>query len=104
ARAAELHRFVADVLKTQPAFAQRPSFASALLAHHASEGGRDHDAAAALLDAAQAATESGFERMAVRLAASALKLDASAEIKLRARSVARSIDTRPMSSSLPPRP
>lgn len=104
ARAAELHRFVADVLQTQPAFAQRPSFASALLAHHASEGGRDHDAAAALLDAAQAATESGFERMAVRLAANALKLDASAEIKQRARGVARSIDTGPMSSSLPPQP
>src|SRR5262249_36936152 len=81
----------------------RPSFASALLAHHASEGGRDQAAAAALLDAAQAATESGFERMAVRLAANALKLDASAEIKQRARGVARSIDTGPMSSSLPPK-
>jgi hypothetical protein len=103
ARAAELHRFVADVLQAQPAFAERPSFASALLAHHASEGGRDQAAAAALLDAAQAATASGFERMAVRLAANALKLDASAEIKQRARSVARSIDTGPMSSSLPPR-
>jgi hypothetical protein len=104
ARAAELHRFVADVLRAQPAFAERPSFASALLAHHASEGGRDQAAAAAMLDAAQAATESGFERMAVRLAAVALKLDASAEIKQRARVVARSIDTGPMSSSAPPQP
>ena len=103
ARAAELHRFIADVLSAQPAFATRPSFASALLAHHASEGGRNDVAAAALLDAAQAATESGFERMAVRLAAVALKLDASADTKRRARVVARSIDTGPMSSSVPPR-
>jgi hypothetical protein len=102
ARAAELHRFVADVLLEDPAFGERPSFARALLAHHLAEGGRDREAAHALLDAAQATTESGFERMAVRLAAFALKLDRSVETKHRARSVARSVDSGPLPSSLPP--
>ena len=102
ARAAELHRFVADVLLDDPTFGERPAFARALLAHHLAEGGRDRDAAHALLDAAQATTESGFDRMAVRLAAFALKLDRSVETKQRARFVARTIDTGPVQSSLPP--
>ena len=101
ARAAELHRFVADVLRQRPAIASPPSFASGLLAHHQAQGGRDRDAAAALLDAAQAATESGFERVAVRLAAVALKLDASSEAKRRAHTVARTMDSG-LATSLPP--
>jgi hypothetical protein len=102
ARAAELHRFVAEVLSATPEFTPRASFARALLAHHLAEGGRDKEAAGALLDAAQAATESGFERMAVRLAAFALKLDRSSESKQRARSVANTVDSGPLATSVPP--
>jgi tetratricopeptide (TPR) repeat protein len=98
ARAAELHRFVADVLGTEATLARGASYGHALLAHHLAEGGRELEAADALLNAAQAATDAGFARMAVRLAALALKLDGSAETRQRARRVAGTID------SLPPPP
>jgi hypothetical protein len=90
ARAAELHRFVAAVLE-RDAPAGGAGFGRALIAHHLAEGGRERDAAAALLDTAQAAGESGFERTAMRLAALALKLDASVENRGRARQLARSL-------------
>jgi hypothetical protein len=98
-RAAELHRFIADVL--QESMPDGPSFGRALLAHHLAEGGRDREAAGALLDVAQAATESGFERMAVRLAALALKLDASSDNQGRARRLARRVDTGPHGNTTP---
>lgn len=101
ARAAELHRFVADVLQ-QDGPPPGPAFGRALIAHHLAEGGRERDAAAALLDAAQAATDANFERTAVRLAAFALKLDASGENRNRARRLARNVDTGPHVSSSPP--
>jgi hypothetical protein len=100
ARAAELHRFVADVLQQDGP--PRPAFGRALIAHHLAEGGREREAAAALLDAAQAATEANFERTAVRLAAFALKLDASGDNRQRARRLARNVDTGAHVSSAPP--
>jgi hypothetical protein len=101
ARAAELHRFVADVLKADGP-APGPAFGRALLAHHLAEGGREREAAAAMLDAAQAAIDAGFERTAVRLAALALKLDASRENRDRARRLARNVDSIVPISSRPP--
>jgi hypothetical protein len=101
ARAAELHRFVADVLQQDGP--PGPAFGRALIAHHLAEGGREREAAAALLDAAQAATEANFERTAVRLAAFALKLDASGDNRQRARRLARNVDTGAHASSSPPR-
>ena len=102
ARAAELHRFVADVLHADGP-APGPAFGRALLAHHLAEGGREREAAAAMLDAAQAAIDAGFERTAVRLAAFALKLDASGENRDRARRLARNVDTSSVpTSSRPP--
>ncbi|MFI5309387.1 MAG: hypothetical protein ACHQ53_18675, partial [Polyangiales bacterium] len=102
-RAAELHRFVAEALRAQDIEPERPSFAHALLAHHLAEGGREREAAEALLDAARAAIESGFPRMAVRLAAVARKLDGSSEIMARARHVVGLLDaTASATATLPP--
>lgn len=91
-RAAELHRFVADVLRQAPALSKKPCFSHALLAHHLVEGGREQEAAVAFLDAAQAASDAGFSRMAVRLAALALKQDGSSELRERARRIAGAVD------------
>jgi hypothetical protein len=98
ARAAELHRFVADVLQ-QGVPAGGAPFARALIAHHLAEGGREREAAAALLDTATAAGETGFARMAMRLAALALKLDASGENRNRARQLARTVEAGAPASS-----
>jgi hypothetical protein len=94
-RAGELHRFVATALERRLDVANGPAFGSALLAHHLAEGGREREGSIALLDAAQAATESGFERMALRLAALARKLDASIETASRARGLAHRVETGP---------
>ncbi len=103
ARAAELHRFVADALQAHSAGAPAPGFARGLLAHHLAQGGRERAAAEALLDAAQAASEGGFARVAVRLAAFARKLDGSNETRHKARRVAGTLDTHPSAAStLPP--
>jgi hypothetical protein len=94
ARAAELHRFVAQLMRAQcPA---EPSFQHAVVAHHLAEGGNDAGAASALLDAAYAASSKGFDRVAVRLAALALKLDGSGEARDRASRVAASIESNPL--------
>jgi tetratricopeptide (TPR) repeat protein len=103
-RAAELHRFVAQALRELPALAHAPCFAHALLAHHLIEGGREQEAAAALLDAAQASSDSGFPRLAVRLAAIALRQDGSRETRERAGRVAGAIDTSSPASTRPPAP
>ncbi|HMI90542.1 MAG TPA: hypothetical protein VK509_04220, partial [Polyangiales bacterium] len=95
ARAAELHRFVATAIERQLKVLRGPAYGSALLAHHLAEGGREREASIALLDAAQAATEGGFERMALRLAALARKLDASIETASRARGLAHRVETGP---------
>ena len=95
ARAAELHRFVATALERELAKFRGPAYGRALLAHHLAEGGREREASLALLDAAQAATEGGFERMALRLAALARKLDASIETASRARGLAHRVETGP---------
>jgi len=101
-RAAELHRFVARVLQARELPAV-PSFAHALLAHHLAEGGRERDAASALLDAAQAAIDSGFPRMAVRMAAVARKLDGSEDVMTRARGIVGALELSPSATStLPP--
>lgn len=84
ARAAELHRFIARAL---PIDAGRP-FGAALLSHHLSEGGLDRDAAEALLGAAQATSDAGFNRMAVRMAAVAVQFDASEATRKRAHRLA----------------
>jgi len=104
ARAAELHRFVAEVLLALAPKSDSPAFGRALLAHHLAEGGREREAAAALLDCAQAATAGGFERLGVRLAALAVKLDASGETRSRARQVAHDMemDTDPPPRTTPP--
>jgi len=91
ARVAELHRFCAAAL--DDARADDPSFLDALLAYHRSEGGLDADAGAALLNAAHATSESGFHRMAVRLAAVAMQFDPSSETRSSAQALARRLST-----------
>lgn len=84
ARAAELHRFTARVL----AEGDQRQFGAALLAFHLAEGGLEADAAEALLDAAQATTGAGFNRMAVRMAAVAVQFDAREDTRKRAHAFA----------------
>jgi hypothetical protein len=104
ARAAELHRFVAEALATQPPPPGGAGFVRGQVAHHLIEGGREREAAEALLDCAQAATDGGFPRVGVRLAALARKLDGSKETMRRARQVAGTVDHSGPSAShtLPP--
>jgi hypothetical protein len=105
ARGAELHRFVADVLGVERAL---PGFGSGELAYHLAEGGLEKEAAAALIDAAKAAANTGFQRVALRLLATAVKLDGSVDIRRAARELARTVDAsivpRAPAGSLPPAP
>jgi hypothetical protein len=89
ARGAELHRFVAEVLGMHLAL---PGFGSGELAYHLAEGGLEKEAAAALIDAAKAAADTGFQRVALRLLATAVKLDSSVDIRRAARELARTVD------------
>lgn len=94
ARASELHRFVAQLMRAQ--CPPEPSFQHAVVAHHLAEGGNEAGAASALLDAAYAASSKGFNRVAVRLAALALKLDDSSEARERASRVAAAVESSPL--------
>jgi tetratricopeptide (TPR) repeat protein len=94
ARAAELHRFVAEQLQANKP--EQASFLDAAIGHHLVEGGSDVAAARALLDAALAANSCGFERVAVRLAAFARKLDGSREMRARASRLAESLESNPV--------
>ena len=94
ARAAELHRFVARLMRAQ--CSPEPSFQHAVVAHHLAEGGNEAGAASALLDAAYAASSKGFDRVAVRLAALALKLDGSGDARDRASRVAAAAESNPL--------
>lgn len=85
ARSAELNRFVALSLVEEGSAVQPHSgFGQALLAHHQAEGGLREEAAITLLDASADALRCGFQRMAVRLAATAVELDPSAHAQVRA--------------------
>jgi tetratricopeptide (TPR) repeat protein len=92
ARAAELHRFVADGLRARLPL---PSLASAQLAYHLAEGGQEPEAARALIDAARAAAEASFHRVALRLLAAAIELDGSADVRRDASETARGLDGLP---------
>jgi hypothetical protein len=97
ARSAELHRFVAQLMREH--CPPEPSFQHAVVAHHLAEGGNDAGAASALLDAAYAASSKGFDRVAVRLAALALKLDGSGEARDRASRVAAAVESSPLTDT-----
>jgi hypothetical protein len=88
ARAAELHRFVADLLRIRM---PRPCFGSGELAFHLAEGGQNTAAAAALIDAAHAATEAGFQRVAMRLLATAVDWDGSTQTRKATSELARAV-------------
>jgi hypothetical protein len=89
ARAAELHRFVALVLASKR---KRAGFGSGELAYHLAEGGLESEAAVALIDAAKVAADTGFQRVSLRLLATAVKLDSSVDIRRAARELARTVD------------
>ncbi len=101
ARGAELHRFVAQVLASDRAL---PGFGSGELAYHLAEGGLEKEAAAALIDAANAAANTGFQRVALRLLATAVKLDSSVDIRRAARELARMVDASIAPRTQPDRP
>jgi tetratricopeptide (TPR) repeat protein len=104
ARVAELHRFVADLLR---AALRAPGFGSGELAYHLAEGGQPEEAAQALVDAAHAAVDAGFQRVALRLLATAVDWDGSAQIRKAASDLARTVGSHhsmaPMRSA-PPAP
>jgi hypothetical protein len=89
ARAAELHRFLADALTAER---RLPGFGSGELAYHLAEGGLESEASVALIDAAKSAADTGFQRVALRLLATAVKLDSSVDIRRAARELARTVD------------
>ena len=101
ARVAELHRFVADLLREQLV---SPGFASGEIAFHLAEGGQTSEAALALVHAAHAAVEAGFQRVALRLLATAVDWDGSAQIRKAASELAHSVDVlnAPPSRTTPP--
>jgi hypothetical protein len=103
ARVAELHRFVADLLR---AALHAPGFGSGELAYHLAEGGQTEEAAQALVDAAHAAIDAGFQRVALRLLATAVDWDGSAHIRKAASDLARTVDSHSMAPmrSAPPAP
>jgi hypothetical protein len=99
ARAAELHRFVAELLQIG---LTGPCFASGELAYHLVEGGLSHEAARALVDAARAASDSGFQRVALRLLATAVEWDGSAAIRRAASELARNVGALSLAPERPP--
>jgi hypothetical protein len=103
ARVAELHRFVAELLRvTRPL----TGFGSGDLAYHLAEGGQTAEAAHALVDAAHAAIDAGFQRVALRLLATAVEWDDSAQLRKAASDLARTVGAQHMVStrSTPPAP
>jgi hypothetical protein len=106
ARGAELHRFVSEVLAVERTL---PGFGSGELGFHLAEGGLEKEAASALIDAANAAANTGFQRVALRLLATAVKLDSSVDIRRAARELASTVDASiaprvPAGPPLPPPP
>jgi tetratricopeptide (TPR) repeat protein len=87
ARAAELHGYAADIVRKRM---PEPCFGSGEIAYHLFEAGRLPNAASALVDAAHAAMETGFQRMALRLLATAVEWDPSTQIRKAARELAQS--------------
>lgn len=88
ARAAELHGFAAEIVR---AHMPEPGFGSGEVAYHLFEAARLSEAARALVEAAHAAMETGFQRMALRLLATAVEWDPSTQIRKAARALARSV-------------
>jgi hypothetical protein len=89
ARAAELHRFVAEELRSRQ---KAPGFGSAQVAFHLAEGGQESEASRALLDAGGAAAGAGFQRVALRLLATAVELDGSADVRKLASEIASTVE------------
>jgi tetratricopeptide (TPR) repeat protein len=86
ARAGELHRFVAELLVARQ---HGPCFGHGELAFHLVEGGQNSEAALALVEAARACVDCGCQRVALRLLATAVEWDGSAQIRKAASELAR---------------
>lgn len=107
ARLAELHRFVADAMREQ--LDDAPSLASTTLGALLCEGGDMAVGARELLEGAEAAARAGYERSAVRVAASAVQFHPSPEIRARAARLTQALSARrapppPPRASLPEPP
>ena len=88
ARAAELHGYAAELAR---AYMPEPCFGSGEIAYHLFEAGALAEAARALVEAAHAAMDTGFQRMALRLLATAVEWEPSTQIRKAARALARSV-------------
>ena len=88
ARAAELHGYAAELAR---AYMPEPCFGSGEIAYHLFEAGTLAEAARALVEAAHAAMDMGFQRMALRLLATAVEWEPSTQIRKAARALARSV-------------
>lgn len=92
ARAAELHRYAAERLRARM---PDPCFGSGEIAYHLLESGQVPAAAQALVEAAHCAMDTGFQRMALRLLATAVEWDPSTQIRKAARALARVVSPAP---------
>ena len=92
ARAAELHRYAAESLRERM---PEPCFGSGEIAYHLLESGHVPAAAQALVEAAHCAMDTGFQRMALRLLATAVEWDPSTQIRKAARALARVVNPVP---------
>ena len=92
ARAAELHRYAAKSLRV---LMPEPCFGSGEVAYHLLESGQVPAAAQALVKAAHCAMDTGFQRMALRLLATAVEWDPSTQIRKAARALARVVSPSP---------
>ncbi|HET8940002.1 MAG TPA: hypothetical protein VFN67_41460 [Polyangiales bacterium] len=88
ARAAELHGYAAELARS---YMPEPCFGSGEVAYHLFEAGALAEAARALVEAAHAAMDMGFQRMALRLLATAVEWEPSTQIRKAARALARSV-------------
>jgi tetratricopeptide (TPR) repeat protein len=97
ARAAELHGYAAELARS---YMPEPCFGSGEVAYHLFEAGLLAEAARALVEAAHAAMDMGFQRMALRLLATAVEWEPSTQIRKAARALARSVRPPPPPASL----
>lgn len=88
ARAAELHGYAAELARS---YMPDACFGSGEVAYHLFEAGALAEAARALVEAAHAAMDMGFQRMALRLLATAVEWEPSTQIRKAARALARSV-------------
>jgi len=92
ARLSEVHRFIADAMRTR--LGPEHIFAHATLGYYMARGGNPEGAVDVLLDVARSAGQLGFVRSGVRLAAAAVECDPTGQTRERAAQIAQALSVR----------